>query len=62
MNNLLSRQRLELFAATYAGSVYPPNNMLDAHGRPTVPERAHFMGTQRRAIDLLTARGVIAGE
>ncbi len=60
MGNILSRQRLELFASTYAGTVYPPNNMLDVDGQPTVPERSHFMGTQRQAIELLVARGVIA--
>ena len=62
MGNMLARQRLELFAATYAGSIYPPNNMLDKQGEPEVKERAHFMGTQRKTIDMLSASGVIAGE
>ncbi len=62
MGNMLSRQRLELFAATYAGSVYPANNMLDANGQPVVPERAHFMATQRKSIDLLLAKGVLLSE
>lgn len=60
MSNMLSRQRLELFAATYAGSVYPPNTMLDNQRQPFVPERAHFSARQREAIELLMARGVIA--
>lgn len=60
MGNMLSRQRLELFAATYAGSIYPPNSLLDAGGQPVVPERAHFMATQRRALELLNSRGVLA--
>jgi len=62
MSNLLSRQRLELFAATYAGSVHPPNTMLDAKGQPFVPERAQLAATQRRVIDSLTERGVFAHE
>lgn len=62
MGNMLSRQRLELFAATYAGSVYPANTLLDSAGQPFVPERAHFMATQRRSMDLLGSRGVIASE
>ncbi|NBO82848.1 MAG: nitrilase [Betaproteobacteria bacterium] len=59
MGNLLSRQRLELFAATYSGSVYPPATMLDAQGQPIVPDRGHFMAQQRRSIELLLARGVL---
>ncbi|MBL8329739.1 MAG: hypothetical protein JNJ71_12875 [Rubrivivax sp.] len=58
MANVLARQRLELFAALYAGSVYPPNTMLDADGAPTVPERSHFMAQQLRALAALRARGV----
>jgi predicted amidohydrolase len=58
MGNVLARQRLELFAAVYAGSVYPANSMLDASGQPVVPERAHFMATQQRALLALAARGV----
>ena len=58
MGNLLSRQRLELFAATYQGSVYPPNTMLQA-GESGAPERAHFVTTQRRVIERLTADGII---
>ncbi len=62
MGNMLSRQRLELFASTYAGSVYPVNSMLDDQRQPFVPERAHFSARQREAIELLTARGVLARE
>lgn len=58
MANVLARQRLELFAALYAGSVYPANSMLDAQGAPFVPERAHFMAQQQRAIAALRERGV----
>lgn len=59
MANLLSRQRLELFAQLYSGSIYPPNTMLDAKGAPQVPERAHFMATQQRAIAALRTRGLV---
>jgi predicted amidohydrolase len=59
MGNMLSRQRLELFASTYAGSVYPANTMLDAQGAPRVPERRHFVETQRAVIERLAASGVI---
>jgi hypothetical protein len=59
---MLSRQRLELFAATYAGSVHPPNTMLNAAGQPFVPERAQFANTQRDTINQLIARGVIGRE
>ncbi|MFM7533470.1 MAG: nitrilase-related carbon-nitrogen hydrolase [Rubrivivax sp.] len=59
MANVLARQRLELFAALYAGSVYPANTMLDAQGEPFVPERAHFMAQQQRAIAELRARGLL---
>ena len=59
MGNMLSRQRLELFAHTYAGSVYPANTMLDASGRVTVPERRHFIETQRAVIERLARDGLI---
>ncbi len=58
MANVLARQRLELFKDLYAGSVYPANTMLAADGTPQVPERAHFMQTQQRAIEMLRERGV----
>ncbi len=62
MGNVLARQRLELFAATYAGSIYPANNMLDADGKPTVPDRAHFMAMQKQSIGNLVAHGVLSGD
>ena len=59
MTNLLARQRLELFAATYAGTpVYPANNLLDGDEiKP--PARGHFLSVQERAIRALQKRGVI---
>lgn len=59
MGNMLARQRLELFAAAYAGSVYPPNNMLAEDGAPRVPDRSHFIATQRETIERLARDGVI---
>ena len=59
MANVLARQRLELFAPTYAGSVYPANTMLGADGQAFVPQRSHFVATQQRAIEALRQRGVI---
>jgi predicted amidohydrolase len=59
MGNLLSRQRLELFAAAYAGSVYPPNTMLAPDGRPVPPDRSHFVATQRSVLERLERDGLI---
>ncbi len=57
MPNVLARQRLELFAATYAStSIYPVNTLLDDAGKHVVPERAHFIETQRRTIERLEKR------
>ena len=58
MGNLLSRQRLELFAATYAGSVVAPNSM----GAGTVPERGHFMAQQQQCIARLLEQGMLRAE
>jgi len=62
MGNMLSRQRLELFAPTYSGSIYPPNSMLNPQREPVQPERTHFMATQRLALEALNTRGVICRE
>ena len=59
MGNLLSRQRLECFRSTYAGSVYPANSLLDAEGHPLVPERRHFVAMQQSVLAALRARGVL---
>ena len=62
MGNVMARQRLELFAQTYAGSVYPANTLLDAAGATVVPERSHFMQTQMQVIADLSAKGVFQRE
>lgn len=54
MPNLLARQRLELFQAAYAGSVYPADTIGDA-----APDRSHFRVTLQSAIDRLDADGTI---
>ena len=60
MGNLLARQRLELFAATYGGdSVHPANTLLNADGDFEIPERSHFVSTQRAVIADLVKKGVI---
>jgi predicted amidohydrolase len=59
MTNLLARQRLDLFASTYADhAIHPPNTLLE-NGEVKAPSRDHFAGTQRAVIEALKARGVI---
>jgi len=59
MNNVLARQRPELFASAYAGAmVYPANTLLD-RGRVTVPDRDHYQNVQRAAIEHLQRHGII---
>ena len=58
--NVFARQRLALFADTYANAeVYPPNTMLNAEGEVATPQRAHFLSTQQAVIQALSERGVI---
>ena len=60
MPNVLARQRLELFADTYSkNSVYPANTLLGDDGKHVVPERAHFVETQRAAIGKLVEKELI---
>lgn len=55
MSNLLARQRLEAYAESYrTASFYPPNTMLGG-----VPERSHFLETQRKVIERLSELGLI---
>lgn len=55
MANMLSRQRFELFAGSYAAHSFYPANSLD--GVP--PSRQHFLDTQRAVIERLSRTGVI---
>ena len=50
---------LQPFAECYRGSVYPPNTLLDAGGSTRVPERSHFIETQRQTIGKLIDDEVI---
>ena len=60
MGNLLSRQRLELFAPVYGGEpVYPANTLLGPDGRVVAPDRAHFAVTQRAVIERLARLGLV---
>ncbi|KYC43720.1 nitrilase [Scytonema hofmannii PCC 7110] len=55
LNNLLSRQRLELYAQSYSQShFYPANTMLDKE-----VDRKHFIQTQQETIERLAQLGVI---
>lgn len=54
MENMLARQRFELYAPTYAGRTIHPANTFDG-----VPERADFRRAQHDVISRLVADGVI---
>jgi predicted amidohydrolase len=55
MDNMLSRQRLELYAESYAlAGFYPPNTLSE-----TPPQRKHFSHTQRDTIERLAKKGII---
>jgi predicted amidohydrolase len=55
LNNLLSRQRFELYAESYRQShFYPANTMLDGE-----VDRKHFIQTQQATIERLAKLGVI---
>lgn len=54
LNNLLSRQRFELYAETYRQSIYPANTMLKDE-----VNRQHFIQTQQQVIDRLSDAGMI---
>ena len=59
MANTLSRQRLDLFQATYKDNeIHRPNGLLDK-GKLQIPDRSHFVETQREAIERLSKKGLI---
>ena len=60
MGNLLSRQRLEMFAETYATlGTQPANALLENDGSVKTPERSHFTETQAEIIAKLARDGRI---
>ncbi len=60
MPNYFARQRIELFAEAYSGTqVYPANSLGNGE---TVPERAHFIETQRETIQRLVEANLIQPE
>lgn len=58
MTNYLSRQRLELFAASYAGQVQPANSIIDGDSVKT-PDRDHFKRVQEAVIERLAKNRLI---
>ena len=52
MPNYFARQRLEVFASSYNGTIYPPNTLLD-NGQHVIPERSHFLDRQRETLERL---------
>ena len=55
MTNQLARQRLELFAGAYAGSVQPANSL----GEGEIPDRDHFLRIHENTIARLAKDGLI---
>ena len=55
MDNLLVRQRYELYAPSYAAARCYPANTIAPEGVP----RSHFLRTQQAVIDRLAADGLI---
>jgi predicted amidohydrolase len=54
MSNYLSRQRFELFAPTYAQSIYPANSL---EGK--IPSRSHYVQQQQNVISMLKEKNII---
>lgn len=58
MTNLLARQRLELWAESYQGTVFPPNTLM-WDGKPRAPERGEQRETLARVIAARRAKGLL---
>jgi len=54
MTNLIARQRYEVVKDSYSNIIYPANNLADK-----VPDRQHFLDTQKEVIQNLIDKGVI---
>lgn len=59
MTNMLARQRLELFAATYAGQAQAANSLIGPDGKVTIPDRDHFRRVHDATIERLAKDGII---
>lgn len=59
MTNLLSRQRLDLFAPVYAETRVQPADSLLPDGELRIPERDHFNRVQAQVIERLAKEGLI---
>jgi hypothetical protein len=60
MNNVMTRQRYDAFAASYAAHTgQPANSLLTRSGALKKPTRAHFAETQARIIQRLTKAGIL---
>ncbi len=59
MTNMLSRQRLALFAGAYAADTHQPANALIEDGLVKVPDRAHFNRVQAGVIERLAKAGLL---
>lgn len=60
MTNYLARQRLDLFAGTYAAKqVHKGGSLLDSSGKLIIPDRAHFVKVQQDIIERMDKEGII---
>jgi predicted amidohydrolase len=59
MSNLLSRQPLELYTASYGGRTFSPPNTFVENGQVQVPDRAFFVRRQQGAIERMKRDGII---
>ncbi|MDX2144583.1 MAG: nitrilase-related carbon-nitrogen hydrolase [Rhodospirillaceae bacterium] len=59
MTNLLSRQPIELYMASYSGRSFSPANTFVEDGQVKVPDRAFFTRRQQAVIDRMRQDGIL---
>jgi predicted amidohydrolase len=59
MTNMLARQRLEPFAATYSQTRQAANGLIDENGSLRIPDRDHFRRVHEETIARLAKEGLI---
>jgi deaminated glutathione amidase len=59
MSNLLSRQPLELYVASYSGRTFSEPNTFLENGEVKVPDRAFFVRRQQAAIERMKRDGIL---